>query len=341
MRAGHDRVAAVLAGYNATIMAYGQTGSGKTHTMFGPDEVLSDFLSCDPELHGIVPRASEQLFEGLRHGAADSSFIVQCSYVEVYNDRLNDLLGSKQNLQMRERPGAGIVVEGLVHEMVTGSRELMHQLAKGNAKRVVAAMKMNPRSSRGHAIFTVYVKEILAYGGEKAGKLNLVDLAGMESSKKSYAMEGASNHAMRKEEAKNINTSLYALGTVIEKLSEAGKTGGKGAHVPYRDSKLTRLLQDSLGGNSKSTIVVTLRIEAQNIEETTNTLRFAQRAKAVKTIVKDNTISVKDTTKLLREIDEMTVQLETAQLMVRQLKQELSKSVATTKARSCCEAGLN
>uniref|UniRef100_A0A7S2N7Q3 Kinesin motor domain-containing protein n=2 Tax=Haptolina brevifila TaxID=156173 RepID=A0A7S2N7Q3_9EUKA len=321
--AAHDRVAAVLGGYNSTIMAYGQTGAGKTHTMFGPDEVLTDFNGSDPILHGIVPRASDQIFEGLRHGTTEESYIVQCSYLEVYNNTLNDLLGNKQNLPMREKPGTGLVVEGLTYEVVTQSKEVMANLARGNAKRVVAAMKMNPRSSRGHAIFTMYIKSILAFGGEKAGKLNLVDLAGMESSKKSYAVEGASNNEMRKVEAKNINTSLYALGSVIEKLSEASQKGGQKAHVPYRDAKLTRLLQDSLGGNSKSTIVVALRIESQNIEESMNTLRFAQRAKAVKTVVKDNTITIKDTTKLMQEVNDMTISLETTQLLVRQLQMEI------------------
>ena len=315
--AAHDRVQAVLQGYNATILAYGQTGSGKTHSMFGPDEVLTDFLACDPAQHGIVPRASAHIFEGLRHGSTQSKFIIECSYLEIYNNTLNDLLGGKQNLPMREKPGSGLEVLGLTYEMVGSSAEVMANLARGNSKRVVAAMKMNPRSSRGHAIFTIYVKEILALGGEKAGKLNLVDLAGMESSKKSYAMEGASNNEMRKVEAKNINTSLYALGSVIERLSEAGRSAGGKAHVPYRDSKLTRLLQDSLGGNSKSTIMVALRIESQNVEESVNTLRFAQRAKAVKTIVKDNTVTVKNTDMLVKEIESMNIQLETAQLMVR------------------------
>ena len=254
--AAHDRVSAVLQGFNSTILAYGQTGSGKTHTMMGPDEVLTDFINSEVAQHGIVPRASEHVFEGLRHGPQDSSYIVQCSYLEIYNNTLNDLLGGKQNMPMRETPGKGLLVEGLSYEQVSSSQEVMASLARGNSKRVVAAMKMNARSSRGHAIFTIYVKEILAFGGERAGKLNLVDLAGMESSKKSYAVEGASNNEMRKVEAKNINTSLYALGTVIERLSEAGRAAAKGkeAHVPYRDSKLTRLLQDSLGGNSKCTI---------------------------------------------------------------------------------------
>jgi hypothetical protein len=136
MIAAQDRVNAVLGGYNSTILAYGQTGSGKTHTMFGPDEVLTDFLGCDPAQHGIVPRASDHLFDGLRHGSEDSSFIVQCSYLEVYNNTLNDLLGGKQNLAMREKPGVGTVVEGLTYEMVSSSREVMANLARGNAKRV-------------------------------------------------------------------------------------------------------------------------------------------------------------------------------------------------------------
>ena len=306
-------------------MAYGQTGSGKTHTMMGPDEVLSDFMSSDAKLHGIVPRASDHIMEGLRHASEESSFIVQCSYLEVYNNNLNDLIGGKQNLPMRERPGSGVVVEGLAYETVTSSRQEMDALASGNSRRVVAAMKMNARSSRGHAIFTIYVKEILAFGGEKAGKLNLVDLAGMESSKKSYAVEGASCNEMRRVEAKSINTSLYALGSVIERLSEASRKGGKDAHVPYRDSKLTRLLQDSLGGNSKSTIIVALRIESQNVEESINTLRFAQRAKAIKTKVKDNTITQHDTVKLLKLNDELKIQTETAAVMIRDLQQQLAK----------------
>ena len=326
--AARDRIAAVLGGFNSTVIAYGQTGSGKTHTMMGPDDCITDFQNSDPALHGIVPRASEHIFEGVRHAAAESSFIIQVSYLEVYNNSLNDLIGGKQNLAMREKPNSGLVVDGLTYETVTSSKQVMAALAQGNTKRVVAAMKMNARSSRGHAIFTIYVKEILATGGEKAGKLNLVDLAGMESSKKSYAMEGASNNEMRKVEAKNINVSLYALGSVIERLSEAGRKGGKDAHVPYRDSKLTRLLQDSLGGNSKSTIIVALRVESQNIEESINTLRFAQRAKAIKTKVKDNTVTQHDTVKLLKHNDALQMEVDTAKLMIRQLQQELASKSA-------------
>ena len=119
--AARARVDAVLDGFNATIVAYGQTGSGKTHTMFGPDEVLTDFTGCDPAAHGIVPRATNHLFEGVDKGDESSTFIVQCSYLEVYNNALNDLLGGKQNLQMRESSVAGLVVEGLSYVMVSSS----------------------------------------------------------------------------------------------------------------------------------------------------------------------------------------------------------------------------
>ena len=180
--AAADRVDALLAGYNATLMAYGQTGSGKTHTMFGPDEVLVDFKACDPAHYGLVPRAAIRLFEGVEARTSDSTFIVQCSYLEVYNDRLNDLLGRQQDLRMRELGGGkGISVEGLTMEVVTSVEEVMSALKRGQDQRVVAPMAMNARSSRGHGIFTIYLKEMMASGPERHAKLNLVDLAGMRS----------------------------------------------------------------------------------------------------------------------------------------------------------------
>ena len=321
-------VTSVLDGFNATIMAYGQTGSGKTHTMFGPDEVLADFANSDETQWGIVPRACQLLFDSLGESSASSPILVQASYIEVYNDRLHDLLGGGKNLVMHEARGRGVVVDGLSLEMVSSAAEVMDALERGNAKRVVAKMSMNPRSSRGHAIFTIYVRELKSHGSERSAKLHLVDLAGMESSKKSYAVEGASNNPARREEAKNINVSLYALGSVIERLSAAhkGPGGGKG-HVPWRDSKLTRLLQDSLGGNSRSAIIVTLRDEATNVDESLGTLRFAQRAKAVKLVVKKQTFKVKDTGKLVEEFDQVNAQLEASRLLVQQLEKQLAQTV--------------
>lgn len=316
---GTDRVAAVLGGYNATLLCYGQTGAGKTHTMFGPDEVVTDFDSCDPKDWGLVPRATEQIFGGLAAGPADSTYEVRCSYLEVYNDALNCLLGEKRGMVMREGKG-GVVVDGLAYMSVTSSKECMAQLNAGNAKRIVAAMAMNPRSSRGHGIFTIYIKEANA-SGERNGKLNLVDLAGMESSKKSYPVEGASNNPMRREEAKNINVSLYALGGVIEGLSKGAKGG---AHIPWRNSKLTRVLQDGLGGNAKTSIIVALRSEAVNVEETIQTLRFAQRAKAIKVQVASAAIT-QTPKQMLERIAQLTEELETSQLLVRQLQTEIER----------------
>ena len=309
--AARERVAGVLDGYNATLLAYGQTGSGKTHTMYGPPEVLASFEGAAYDDYGLVPRACEQIFEAIDAADVEAGYIVQCSYLEVYNDRINDLLAGRKNLAVRER-SRGVVVDGLHFEAVDGLASTMAVLQAGDANRVVAAMKMNPRSSRGHALFALHVTDTRpdaeAEGGARraipirrnshlrksltrifsraAGKLTLVDLAGMESAKKSYAAEGPSNQPARREEAKNINTSLYALGTVIERLA-SGDVG----HVPWRNSKLTRLLQDSLGGNSRSAIVTTLRAEEKNIDETIGTLRFAQRAKAIAVKVTQNEVT--------------------------------------------------
>ena len=321
----------MLEGYNSTLLCYGQTGSGKTHTMFGPDEVLYDFANCDRAQWGLVPRATEQLFAGIEEGSVDSNYIVQCSYIEVYNDRLNDLLGGKQNCPLREMPNKGITVDGLSYELVTTSAEVMRALYRGTDKRVIAAMAMNPRSSRGHAIFTIYVKARSRGSAARSRRSSTSSTSrGWSRRRSRVATEGASNNAARKEEAKNINQSLYALGSVIEKLSASGT--GK-AHVPWRDSKLTRLLQDSLGGNCKSTIIVTLRTEAQNVEEAIVTLRFAQRAKAVKTKVKDNTVTIQDTAKLLKELEALQEQVHTQSMMVQQLQGELAQRNAEEEQR--------
>lgn len=169
--------------------------------MFGPDEVLTDFINSERESHGLAPRAIEQIYQEIQHKSADASFIIQCSYIEVYNDSLRDLLSPNgRTVQLRESPSRGFVIEGLRNEVLAGPSEAMATIARGNQRRTVAAMRMNARSSRGHGIFSIYVKEMLPMGSEKNGKLNLVDLAGMESSKKSSAVEGVSNNPARREE---------------------------------------------------------------------------------------------------------------------------------------------
>ena len=156
--AARERVAGVLDGYNATLLAYGQTGSGKTHTMYGPPEVLASFEGAAYDDYGLVPRACEQIFEAIDAADVEAGYIVQCSYLEVYNDRINDLLAGRKNLAVRER-SRGVVVDGLHFEAVDGLASTMAVLQAGDANRVVAAMKMNPRSSRGHALFALHVTD--------------------------------------------------------------------------------------------------------------------------------------------------------------------------------------
>ena len=234
----------------------------QTHTMFGPDEVLDPnlFAQSDPGLHGILPRACAQLFDAMANTSREVTFVAHVNYVEVYNDTLKDLLspGGKRQVVLRESKQAGLTFEGLSHQLVSSPSEVMRAVMRGNDHRVVAAMKMNDRSSRGHALIQLTVREVSGEGYERTGKLTLVDLAGMESSKKSYALEGASNNPLRQEEVKAINQSLWALGSVIERLASGG-----GGHVPYRDSKLTRMLQTSLAGNCKCAFIGT-RAHAHN-----------------------------------------------------------------------------
>ena len=187
---GDGYIDQLLQGYNVTFMAYGQTGSGKTYTIFGPDEVLTQFASSERSLHGIAPSACEQLFEEIAGTSEETSsaWLVQCTYLEVYNGTVNDLLGDRRkNLVLRETPENGLYVEGLTHEVVSDAEQAMKALAQGNSVRTVGAMKMNERSSRGHAIFSLRLQEVSQAGvwegegdpaGQATAKLELVDLAG-------------------------------------------------------------------------------------------------------------------------------------------------------------------
>lgn len=308
------------------------TGSGKTYTMFGPEEVIRDWSGSDVTLHGLAPRAIADIFASLRSAPKASQFVVMASYVEVYNDQCNDLLGGRKGLVLRETAQRRVVVEGLVREVVTSETEVMDCLRRGNELRVVAAMKMNARSSRSHALFVLELHDVSSgqdSGGAESGKLSLVDLAGMESSKKSYYVEsvrGPSSAPQRREEARNINTSLFALGTVIERLAATSRAlhGQGAAHVPYRDSKLTRLLQESLGGNTASAVVVTLRTESANLDETIGTLRFAVRAKAVSVVVRPHSFLGRlDASHLESELAFAREEVSAARLLIDRLRKEV------------------
>ncbi|XP_069802979.1 kinesin-like protein KIF17 isoform X2 [Dendropsophus ebraccatus] len=261
-------VEGVTEGYNGTIFAYGQTGSGKSFSMQGvPDP---------PAQRGIIPRAFEHIFESIQC-AENTKFLVRASYLEIYNEEIRDLLGedTKQKLELKEHPDRGVYVKALSQHTVHSVAECEKIMETGWRNRSVGYTLMNKDSSRSHSIFTITIEICTTDdNGEdhlRAGKLNLVDLAGSERQSKT----GATGERLK--EATKINLSLSALGNVISALVD-----GKSKHIPYRDSKLTRLLQDSLGGNTKTLMVACLSPADNNYDETLSTLRYANRAKNIK-----------------------------------------------------------
>ncbi|XP_040389713.1 kinesin-like protein KIF17 isoform X2 [Cygnus olor] len=265
---GRFCVEGVTEGYNGTIFAYGQTGSGKSFTMQGV---------VDPSTEkGIIPRAFEHIFESIQC-AENTKFLVRASYLEIYNEDVRDLLGAdtKQKLELKEHPEKGVYVKGLSLHTVHSVVQCERIMETGWRNRAVGYTLMNKDSSRSHSIFTIHM-EICTVdeGGQdhlRAAKLNLVDLAGSERQSKT----GATGERLK--EATKINLSLSALGNVISALVD-----GRCKHIPYRDSKLTRLLQDSLGGNTKTLMVACLSPADNNYDESLSTLRYANRAKNIK-----------------------------------------------------------
>ncbi|XP_073064697.1 kinesin-like protein KIN-5D [Primulina eburnea] len=270
----------VLEGYNCTIFAYGQTGTGKTYTMEGGSRKKNGDITNDG---GVIPRAVRQIFDILE--AQNAEYSMKVTFLELYNEEITDLLAqeecskfiddkSKKPIALMEDGKGGVLVRGLEEEIVTTANEIYRILEKGSAKRRTAETLLNKQSSRSHSIFsiTIHIKESTPEGEEmiKCGKLNLVDLAGSENISRSGAREG------RAREAGEINKSLLTLGRVINALVEHS------IHVPYRDSKLTRLLRDSLGGKTKTCIIATISPSIHCLEETLSTLDYAHRAKNIK-----------------------------------------------------------
>uniref|UniRef100_A0A8C1DJV8 Kinesin-like protein n=1 Tax=Cyprinus carpio carpio TaxID=630221 RepID=A0A8C1DJV8_CYPCA len=266
----------VLDGYNGTIFAYGQTSSGKTHTM-EMDEHLSGQLH-NSQLKGIIPRIAQDIFDHIYSMDENLEFHIKVSYFEIYLDKIRDLLDvSKTNLAVHEDKNRVPFVKGCTERFVSSPEDVMDVIDEGKSNRHVAVTNMNEHSSRSHSIFLINIKQENVETEKKlSGKLYLVDLAGSEKVSKT----GAEGSVL--DEAKNINKSLSALGNVISALAEGTKT-----HVPYRDSKMTRILQDSLGGNCRTTIVICASPSVFNEAETKSTLMFGQRAKTIK-----NTVSV-------------------------------------------------
>ncbi|XP_071381285.1 kinesin-like protein KIF3A isoform X1 [Centroberyx affinis] len=259
----------VLEGYNGTIFAYGQTGTGKTFTMEGVRAV--------PELRGIIPNSFAHVFGHIAKAEGDTRFLVRVSYLEIYNEEVRDLLGKDQmqRLEVKERPDVGVYIKDLSGYVVNNADDMDRIMTLGHKNRSVGATNMNEHSSRSHAIFTITIecseKGVDGNQHVRMGKLHLVDLAGSERQGKTGAT------GQRLKEATKINLSLSTLGNVISALVD-----GKSTHVPYRNSKLTRLLQDSLGGNSKTMMCANIGPADYNYDETISTLRYANRAKNIK-----------------------------------------------------------
>lgn len=302
----HSVLSDVMRGYESTVFAYGQTGTGKTHTMEGdltnsstmgvskPEDVLNVDSDQDTDRHvycvqQIIPRAAMQIFKDLDHKRFESSHVT-ASYLEIYNEHLTDLLANEdgspasEKLQIVEDPkkgGKGVHCMGLSEHPVTSPDDVLRVLQEAQRRRQVGETKMNKASSRSHCLFTltVHSKEKIEGGTSisRRGKLHLVDLAGSECAK-----SAGSESAAQERERKNINQSLLTLGRVVEALRQKQKNPNANVRVPYRDSKLSRLLKESLGGKCRTCIIATLSPSVLCCDETLQTLNYAQRAHGIK-----------------------------------------------------------
>lgn len=298
----------MLAGFNCTIFAYGQTGTGKTYTMSGD---MTESLGLLAPEAGIIPRVLQALFNRLDSDGTENC--VRCSFIELYNEELRDLLTPDENAKLKifddvsKKGHMTTLVQGMEERHITNAAEGIARLQEGSLRRQVAATKCNDLSSRSHTVFTITVHAKRPGGsGEdfiSLGKLNLVDLAGSENIQRS----GAENK--RAAEAGLINKSLLTLGRVINALVD------KSSHIPYRESKLTRLLQDSLGGRTKTCIIATISPAKSNLEETISTLDYAFRAKNIRNKPQVNTLINKNA--LLKEFTAEIEKLKTELIATR------------------------
>uniref|UniRef100_A0A8B9RN53 Kinesin family member 21B n=1 Tax=Astyanax mexicanus TaxID=7994 RepID=A0A8B9RN53_ASTMX len=295
----HKLIEGCFEGYNATVFAYGQTGSGKTYTMGTGFDV-----NVGEEEQGIIPRAVRQLFQGIQRRRQDAQerstnppeFKVSAQFLELYNEEILDLFdntrdpearGRKSNIKIHEDGNGGIYTSGVTSRLVSSEEELLQCLKLGALSRTTASTQMNAQSSRSHAIFTIHLCQMRVDDVNEVtdgpisqpeyetltAKFHFVDLAGSERLKRT----GATGERAR--EGISINCGLLALGNVISALGDQSKKAG---HVPYRDSKLTRLLQDSLGGNSRTVMIACVSPSDRDFMETLNTLKYANRARNIK-----------------------------------------------------------
>jgi len=285
----------VIKGYNATIFAYGQTGSGKTHGMFGPSKKKNEL--------GVIPRSADHIFEVLAQDPEIAEATIKISVLEIYMENVKDLfVPSATSLKVREAPSGASYVAGIHEEYVTSGEELMALLEIAQKNRATASTNMNATSSRSHCVLIITVTTKTRDGTVRVGKLNLADLAGSEKVKST----GATGQTLK--EAQMINQSLSALGNCINALTDANRS-----HVPFRDSQLTFLLKDSLGGNTKTALMVACSPAAINGEETYGTLKFAQRAKMVQNTVSVNAeMSVAQLKEVVESLQKQIVDLKTS-----------------------------
>uniref|UniRef100_A0A672ZSS1 Kinesin-like protein n=1 Tax=Sphaeramia orbicularis TaxID=375764 RepID=A0A672ZSS1_9TELE len=293
----------VMNGFNCTVFAYGATGAGKTHTMLGSQN--------DP---GVMYRTMKELFQRMEDVKEEKEFAVAFSYLEVYNEQIRDLLANVGPLAVREDSSKGVVIQGLTLHQPKSAEHILEALDSGNRNRTQHPTDMNATSSRSHAVFQIYLRQ-----QDKTASLNpnvciakmsLIDLAGSERASATNA-KGA-----RLREGANINRSLLALGNVINALADPKS---KKAHIPYRDSKLTRILKDSLGGNCRTVMIANVSPSSKSFDDTHNTLKYANRAKEIKSSLKSNVVSLDS------HIGQYAVICEKQRQEILQLKQKLKQ----------------
>jgi len=292
----------VVQGFNGTIFAYGQTGSGKTHSMFGPSD--------NYDQRGVIPRSAEYLFDELQKNDDIKQVTIKCSFLEIYKERIRDLLNptsdERMSLKLRETPRGDVRILGLMEEYVSSPKDILELISQGESQRSTSKTEMNERSSRSHSVLTVTVTQKLQDASIRVGKLHMADLAGSERVHKS----GLSGQTLQ--EAKKINQSLSSLGNCINALTDRTRS-----HIPFRDSRLTYLLKDSLGGNTKTSLLITCSPHPNNSEETLSALMFGQRASHIKNTVRINRqLSV---TELQSLVGRLRKQLADSRATIRQL----------------------
>ncbi|XP_035915186.1 kinesin-like protein KIF18A [Anopheles stephensi] len=312
-------VQSVMNGENCSVFVYGATGAGKTHTMLG-----------NPDCPGITFLTMKELFRQIESLSEVRKFDIGISYLEVYNELVMNLLTKSGPLKLREDSN-GVVVSGLVLKQIHNAAELLDLLALGNRNRTQHPTDANAESSRSHAIFQVHIRMVEKKTGQKRTvKLSMIDLAGSERAASTKGL------GIRFKEGANINKSLLALGNCINKLADGLK------HIPYRDSNLTRILKDSLGGNCQTVMIANISPSSQTYDDTYNTLKYASRAKKIRTIVRQNIVPSNVPKEfLVKKVNEQAEEIERLKAKVADLEEQLRKKGQAAAAETSTSPALN